>query len=554
MKPVYWLIAVLTVFFSLFLALYNLGNVSFWDDESYTAIAARNYNQTGKIVSWDGRNLLGFRNGCMVDNTLAFDNPPLEIMVCAKAYQLLGEETERSARFLFALAGWLALLVLGYTLWHDFRESGEWRIPFFTFLLLALTPSWWLYARQAHYYPLTGLFGLLGWLGYRRLVKSGNWYWLFFIAVCSVALFYTQYLMAGVLMAAIAVHFLVFYSERLISLLKSWQLWVMLALVMGSTLPYAISHQIWHQNCLINEDSLPWKAFKLFFVHWREFSHLNVLPLTFAFFALAWGFRQSTQSVAKEWMSFGLIYFLVLITVSPQPTSISNTADIRYAIPVFPMFFMMTSFVLVTFAEKWSVKLNNRKLGHGLALSLGLVSGLTSITQLFPDNPQIRWMLPGLVSEITQPFPDAYRDISDYLKQHGKQDELVLAIPDFNNYPLQFFVGNKFHFGPILTETAFCGPNLLEKLPQRLRLSKATPDWLVRLGRVNEEQAKLDNFLSMKLSDTLDTPLYELDTMIPRCWKFMAPQRPELYYHNFGPYTECERPEQLIFIYRKRKK
>ena len=72
-----------------YVSLVQLGNTYFWDDEAHVGIIAKNYLATGGLTGWDGRNLLAFRNGSLLDNHLRIINPPLEYVVTAASFRPL---------------------------------------------------------------------------------------------------------------------------------------------------------------------------------------------------------------------------------------------------------------------------------------------------------------------------------------------------------------------------------------------------------------------------------------------------------------------------------
>jgi 4-amino-4-deoxy-L-arabinose transferase-like glycosyltransferase len=82
----------------------NLGAAGLWDDEAVSAIVARNLAHTGYLIGWDGRNLLAYRNGALLDNNLRYTECPLTVWLMALSFKLFGYN-EWAARFPSALCG-----------------------------------------------------------------------------------------------------------------------------------------------------------------------------------------------------------------------------------------------------------------------------------------------------------------------------------------------------------------------------------------------------------------------------------------------------------------
>ena len=91
-----------------YLAIVRLANTPFWDDEAQVAVVAKNFLATGHLSGWDGRNLLAYCNGALLDDKLRSINPPLDYLVTAASFRLFGTNTW-AGRFPFVVAGLAAL-------------------------------------------------------------------------------------------------------------------------------------------------------------------------------------------------------------------------------------------------------------------------------------------------------------------------------------------------------------------------------------------------------------------------------------------------------------
>ncbi|MGO8673779.1 MAG: hypothetical protein ACLQVD_20770 [Capsulimonadaceae bacterium] len=171
------------------LAFSRLSSAAFWDDEAQVGIIARNVLRTGTLSGWDGRNLYGYRDGALLDNHLQFINAPLDCLVAAASFKMLGISTW-TGRFPFVLAGLVSLLVFLAILRLDFPELPENAAParsqdrrsnrlpdrppamislhVFALTAWALSPTFLLNIRNCRYYALSLAASLCMYYCYRR--------------------------------------------------------------------------------------------------------------------------------------------------------------------------------------------------------------------------------------------------------------------------------------------------------------------------------------------------------------------------------------------------
>jgi hypothetical protein len=148
---------VLIFLLSAYLALVRLDNTTFWDDEAHISIMARNFLHTGTWTGWDGRNLLGYGNGSVLEPNLRHIIPQLDAPVIATAFALFGENTW-AGRFLFVVAGLVSLALFGLLLRREFAQQSALQI--FAFASLGLSVHFLMAIRSCRYYAIAILFAL----------------------------------------------------------------------------------------------------------------------------------------------------------------------------------------------------------------------------------------------------------------------------------------------------------------------------------------------------------------------------------------------------------
>src|ERR1700730_2842533 len=100
----------------------NLGSGYLWADEGDTAVLAHNIVKFGLPRAWDGKTFMDSDFGARVNSDLVMVSSPwVQYYVTAASFALLGENTF-AARFPFALAGWLTIVVAYRLIWMATRD------------------------------------------------------------------------------------------------------------------------------------------------------------------------------------------------------------------------------------------------------------------------------------------------------------------------------------------------------------------------------------------------------------------------------------------------
>jgi len=146
----HWPVAVLAVISAVFIFT-NLGNDYLWEDEGDTAALASNILKYGVPKAWNGAAFLDSDHGARLNGELVMvTHPWLQYYLTAASFLVFGENTF-AARFPFAVAGWLSILLAYLFIWR-FTEN-RWAAVT-TAALLVFSVQFLLYARQCRYCAL----------------------------------------------------------------------------------------------------------------------------------------------------------------------------------------------------------------------------------------------------------------------------------------------------------------------------------------------------------------------------------------------------------------
>lgn len=419
-----------------YLSLVGLDNTYFWDDEAQVGIIAKNFLSTGRLTGWDGRNLFALRNGTVLDAELRTIDPPLQYLVTAASFLAFGPSTW-AGRFPFVLEGLTALAIFAFLLRHDFGKDG-W-LWVYSLAVLAFSLVFLLNIRQCRYYALALLFSQLTFYAYRRCLATERSHWFLILSSASILLFYSNFLLCGAFLLALCVYHLVFHRRDL-----GTRGWGKLAAAVGvfalATIPYAFYYSIWHRPDIVAMDDFHLRKGKLLWWNLRELNLLGCLPWTVAVVLFYLLIRERQKEGASQtilqWavLSLGYVFFLALL--SPQSANIETIADVRYLIPAVPFFAGIVGAFL------WFV---HRK-ARVVALVCFAIIITSNVLTLSPFNWKFRWLLPAYIGEIHREYPTSYRAVVDFLLKSAARDDLVYASPEYCNYPLMFYTGDKFRF------------------------------------------------------------------------------------------------------------
>src|SRR4029077_5851159 len=137
----------------------NLGSDYLWEDEGDTAALASNILKFGVPKAWDGAAFLDSDHGARLNRDLVMvTHPWVQYYLTAGSFLIFGEHTF-AARFPFALAGWMSILLVYFFIW---RLTQSRLTAFSAAALLTVSVQFLLYARQCRYCALNLL--LIAWL------------------------------------------------------------------------------------------------------------------------------------------------------------------------------------------------------------------------------------------------------------------------------------------------------------------------------------------------------------------------------------------------------
>ena len=538
-----WVVSILIIAAAGYLTFTRLDNTYFWDDEAKVAIIASNFLSTGRLTGWDGRNLMALRNGSVLREDLSTIDPPLDILLTAASFQLFGRSTW-AGRFPFVFAGMVSLVIFVFLLQDEFH--GKTALQIYGLVLLAFSVVFLLHIRQCRYYALSILFSLLTYWMYRRCLSTKQFRYFTLLPIAAALLFYSNYLPGTAFLLALGIVHLSFHRRELRG--PDWlKTGCSLGIFLLATAPYAIYYQIWYRPDMIPDE--PWyiRGPALFWWNIREINAMGSMPwmllvLLICFLIWLWK-KEPAVRVVFRWLALSLVYILILSVLSPQPTAIPVMADIRYLIPVIPFLAGIQGATLY-FIHK------SHRHGRFLAWALLVILVTTNLLTLAPQNTKFKWHLPAYIHEVHHPFPTSYRLVCEYLERNAQKDDLVLADPEYCNYPIMFYLGHKVRFCCLLTQKTLLGNDRVKKLAAPLMIDENFPDWYISFG-LRPSTKKLLRYFSRphRVDGQVVQHRYRLAKVLDVLW--FDTSNPDFQAHTFGPVTDFDRRTDSVYVFKR---
>ncbi len=372
----------------------NLGMDYLWEDEGDTAALASNILKFGVPKAWDGAAFIDSDHGARLNRDLIMiTHPWVQYYLTAGSFVLFGQNTF-AARFPFAIASWMSILLVYLFLW---RLTESRRIAFTAAALLVLSVQFLLYARQCRYCSLNML--LVVWL-----------FWVFFemksarncalFVLVSVLLFHTHpYGIAPVVALGV-----LSFIYRPFKPQRRW-IWFAAPAIALLTLPWIAISSLFSTGVALNT-SVPQTlgdVFERCFQAFIEATSVTPLIGTGLLFLGAglihWKRKNSEQprqtditpgmflEANERSILLGVMAAIVLCGLATAMTQSSDAlwlAGMRFASPVLPLAAMAAAIVIVKTSR------GNRVVW----VALVLVFGFTKIAQL---TPWVAWNPGGVI-------------------------------------------------------------------------------------------------------------------------------------------------------------
>jgi hypothetical protein len=508
-----------------YLILKNLDSATLWDDEAQTAILAQNFLKTGHFTGWDGRNLYAYRNGTVLNKDLKIINPPLQFLVAAASFKMLGVNTF-TARLPFALFGWLTILLLYWVVRKELPHLPS--MALYAAGFLGMFAEYLLYARNCRYYSLVIFFALLTFYFYRRFIEKINWQAIAGLVVSAVLMYFAQFQMGAAFGLALAAMFVLFDRKKLSA--RHWQMLIVAGIVVVlAVVPYSLYFRLWDRQDMLMKVGFFGRAPKLLLVYSRYSIFSGIAPWVLLVLT-GIGLWKGTFDAAKKTFLARMLFltianFVIVALTTKQDFTGYQMAQLRYLVVCYPFTAMLAAGIIhwIEGKKKWLA-----------VAALFVFAGTNCLSYMVMPMGITNKFMPLLynyLDEIHHPYPTSYEFVYDYLKNNACQNETYYTVPEYMSYPLQFYIGDYLYTTCVVDSNTHLGANRLKTLSPRLLKEDNFPDWFVALGNHAETAAEFA-MISREVSDSTGTRYcheYVVDTVMPVYWD--QTNRPEIISH-----------------------
>ncbi|MCK9460905.1 MAG: glycosyltransferase family 39 protein [Proteobacteria bacterium] len=425
------------------LAFSGIGADKLWDDEANTAVFARNLLATGELTAWDGKNVIGFRDGGELDENLKnVFMPPLQYWLAAGGLALFGGD-EVGLRAPFVLAGLACLVALAFLARRLPGAGLTWSVAVW---IAALSPAFLLYMRNCRYYApgsalAIGVLALaVGPIGSRRALAFRA----LGAAVCGALLMLTNYFNAVAALAALPLLALLPAQRTRRHVFVSAAAFVASgavgAYVLATTNPFDAPVPRPDEAVGIARLAtlLWWNLRDLGTFEFLPVTLMPVLVLPFLFRRLA-GLRPAARAGL---VAIGMILIALMTTAafSPQSVSRSTIADMRYLVPLIPLGAIATA---VALRILWG-------LARPLAAVIACVVVFSNVLHLGFLGEYNGWLPPkGIQCTLCQYVEEVATDrtttteaLIDYIEKLPKE-EVLLVFPAYMGFSAMYYLPDR---------------------------------------------------------------------------------------------------------------
>lgn len=318
----------------------NLGSGYLWADEGDTAVLAHNIVKFGLPQAWDGKTFMDSDFGARVNRDLLMVSSPwLQYYSTAASFALF-EQNTFAARFPFALAGWLTIVLVYRLIW---TATADRFAALCGSILMICSVQFLLFCRQSRYYAFATLLTCLlveSFLRMRSLSRA------VVFGIVAVILFHTHPIgIAPIVALGVLTLFHSSFSAQ-----RRWY-WCALPAILALTTPWFFQARTGY-----TENMVLVPAFRDFFLRSTQYliECASVTPLigiiVICLFVLiarpgAERFRQGEQSLLVVIVIVGLS--LALGAVATERTAAIWVTGVRYTSAIIPLLAIAASLLIL---------------------------------------------------------------------------------------------------------------------------------------------------------------------------------------------------------------
>jgi hypothetical protein len=384
----------------------------------------------------------------------------------------------------------------------------------------------YLFCRQCRYFSLTILLSLA--IAYLYLNWKGRWREYAGIVLASVLLLGTNYLSYAALYAALACDYLLFARRRWRLKFGQWLLLLGPQLIIGIV-------TLWIFNPT-GDEVAPDLPGRIIFLDKLQLLWWNLRDLNASEFCIGVVMLAALPVYIWKrniWLLRGIIagicYILTVVIFSPQHISLTYLANVRYLVPLIPLFIGLSALVIVSLAGyKWP-----------LALLLAvLVFGSNILNH--PFSPGEWSCRPAeFVRELFIPQVTTIEVAVKWIEDNVHKGESIWVVPDFIGYSLMYHAPQPIYAWQLNSppEQQFAA------LPPIHFLGRIPSDYFIAFG---PSKRIVEGIIEALKSEGI---YYQHIEILDVFWDDLT--RPEIILRNFSTKKDFDHRLEAVYAYRR---
>ncbi len=526
-KRVFRWIFTITMLLAAALLFARLDHYALWDDETMVALTAKGVLKTGDTSALlDNGNIVAYCSGRLLNHLHDRSTPPLAAYCTALSFKIFGVSAW-SARFPFALFGLATVALMLY--WA--RKQPAYIVCLVAMGLLC-NVTFLLQFRQCRYHGPSVFFPVA--IVYLYYHWRGGWRPLAWMALASIGLFLSNYLLFVVVYLCLVVDYLIWKRREWALRLRDW-----CVLLAPQVLVCGVAALVWNPfrtaEGKLSHGSDFWERIQLIFWYFRDLDACEYYSLAVIAAALIAGVFYYRKYRLLLRACVAIAAFIVFLSMlSPQVLSCTVVADVRYAGPIVALW-VFVAVAAIDAATKLVVK--TPALRAVCALTLG---GLVFATNIFNTNIGTRTStIAAYLGELLNPPGDPFTPTAQWINQNVAPGQSIYVVPEYATYPLMF------HAPKALYAWQFENHDdpQFKDFPSIHFRGGQMPDYLIGFGPF--VKALQENIMKYGNGQTKYGYFARVDVF----WKDMY--RPELFWRTFTPINQVDLDNGAIYIFKR---
>jgi hypothetical protein len=352
--------------------------------------------------------------------------------------------------------------------------------------------------------------------------------WLSLAVFCLAS---SQYLNFSALLVVLALDYAVFRRGELNFLERKWIIFFTIQIIVLFLL--AINFNPLGKN-VVSFQTNNWIAEKcqLFWWNIRDLDACQFGSLPILLIGILFLYSGPYQRLIRRGGVACIVYIIVITILSPQPVGATSVADVRYLVPLIPVFVVLQSLIICSiFASNWK-----------LAVMSAVVLAQSNLLHLnFITNKEVNFSFYSFIKELVDPQKEPYTKTTQWINKNIEFGESIWVLPDYMTYPLMFHAP-KAVYAWQLNPNQRHESQFSELSPIHFKGLKL-PDYIVVFGPMVVQVREM--LKEWKKQGVIFTQISTVDVF----WKDLY--RPELFWRSFSSLPKTDDQTQGVYVFKK---